>query len=171
MLVSVKIADGQILHAVEHTAAQLAEKALRNYRHELVVRGYREHCEQIQHDKDYHYRDYLRKCRAYIAVAALEIVGNDAEHLLHEYRRDGRYYRGKYNAHRRQRNKTGIKLYQQTENTAERAGLFAALNILLIILHLRHLLSAARKARGRYPSCQAAAHACPMQLFCRRRAL
>ena len=51
VLVSVEVADGEILHPAEHLLTELVEKALRHIGHELLLNKDGEDGEHIQHDE------------------------------------------------------------------------------------------------------------------------
>ena len=152
VLMGVKIADGQILHVVEHLAAELVKVALGHVCHELGIGRHGYQREHIQRRKQRDVRDDLRLGGC--PVTAEVPLFNYRKHVLHEQRRDRGHDRRKQYAEHCERRHHGVileqLLYRPTESLgvgcAHRAALRSAFAHITHRPHLRS--SAVHRSRG-----------------------
>ena len=172
VLVRIEILYRQILHPVEHTPAELAEKALRDIRHELGIDSDRDDREKIQRDKYQYLGDDLSFSR--FPVAAEIPVLYRGYDLLDKYRRYSRNRGREEYTEYRQRDKSGIireqKLYSPSESSGSRLR-SALRRAVLSFFSFRHSLSlpssVVYRPRGRSRSLKAARCECPCRRSCR----
>ena len=89
----VEIPDGQILHSGEHFLAQLIQKTLGNFGHQLGINRDEGHGRQVQPDQYADQRKNFPGGGPPIGISFGQIPGNDCQHLLGKDRRNGRYHR------------------------------------------------------------------------------
>ena len=165
VLVSVEVADGEILHPAEHLLAELVEKALRHVGHELLLHKDGEDGENIQHDEQRQNRREL--CLRRGPVARNVPFFNDLNDILREERGDGGDDGREEDAGKRDGSEHGIvgkNLFHRAlqHGKVRRARVGAAAGCAVIMLHVRHLRSSGiRRPRGRSRSRQEAPRACP----------
>ena len=106
VLMGVKIADGQVLHPVEHLLAQLVEKALGHIGSKLGIRKDGEDREGVQDDQQHDVGNDLGLGGE--PIAAPVPVFHNGQNVLDKQRGDGRDYGREKNAPYRQRSQYGI---------------------------------------------------------------
>ena len=169
VLVRVKIADGKVLHFVEHRAAHFVEEALRKDRQKLVLQRHHHQRHQIQGAKrDDLGNDLLAGDRP--AHVALQAVFHDGQDVLLEYRGDRRGGGRKDGAgddDGHQLRVGGKEHFDQARNRFKVD--FRPLHLFhILLIHRRPLPSSVlRKSRGKWDWRRAAPRGCPAKPPCR----
>ncbi len=161
VLVGVKILDRKILHLLEHRAAHLAEKALRDIRHELGVQRDRHKRDGVHAHEEEDLRQNFGFCQLPVAadLPKLDHFG----HALQEYGGDRRGDRREDDTNDGDGDQRGVKTEEHFEQTSQNALFQARLAHWLITpRHRFHLRSfVAHRPHGRSRCSQAALRACP----------
>ena len=114
--VGVEILDGQALHLVEHTAAQLFERALGDDGHELVESQARYERNAVEARKDSHKTEYRPLGRG--PVAGLPALFYDRDDVLHEDGGQGAHHGVHDDADEGERQHDRIELAYGTQQAA-----------------------------------------------------
>ena len=123
--VRVKIADGQLLHALEHFVAHLLEDALRDRNHDAVIQEGRNNAHQIHQRHERDRVDQAGKDRRGLQQQRRDIV---VDQHAQEHRTCHVRHCGKQNADQHHGELHGVAASKVTEQTCERfLRVFAAL--------------------------------------------
>ena len=152
----VKVFYREILHASEHTAAELGKKALRDISHKLRICEHRKYRKHVKAHKS----DDLRcnECARGFPVAAYGVIADYLYDFLQKERGDRRDNSRKHDADRCYHDKSGIAFVKKLYHTTEDLGICLrtvclCLHVRLTVFHRRLLLSSVEyKYRGRYRS-------------------
>ena len=117
--IGVKVADGQILHVVEHLLTQLFQRALGDNGHHLRVEGTCDEADHIHGHQDSHKAENFSGDRR--PVAALIALVHHGDDLLQEDRRHGAHESVDQDADQRDRQQHRIEFKQGLEQSAEHA--------------------------------------------------
>ena len=148
MIVGIEIADGKVLHAVEHLLAHFFQRALRDDGHELSIYNTRCQAEDIKHRQQRHQSQNAAGYGGPIAaLPALLHGGNDVLHEDGRHRTDDGVEQDARHGNGQQHR---IKTEQRADETAQHALGRAAL-CGSFIRHRRHLPCSERYTpRGRF---------------------
>ena len=155
--VGVEVADGQILHVVEHLFTHLLQRALRDDGHHLRIEEAGDEADHVHAHQNGHKAKDLAGNGG--PVAALVGIVDDGDDVLHEDGRRGADDGVDEYTHQRHRQKHGIELKQRAQQAAQNAlgralaagrGLARLGSGLFLILHPDHLpCSGSYRLRGR----------------------
>ena len=131
VVVRVEVADGQILHAVEHLLTQLCKRALRDDGHQLRVGDAGQKAQAVE---DRENRDEAENVAGNGGpVAGLPTLLDSSDDVLHEYGRNGADDCIQQNAQQRDRKQDRVEAEQHPDQAEQYgfAGICALLNILI----------------------------------------
>ena len=116
VIMRIKIADGQILHVIEHLFTELCQRSLGDDSHQLSIKDVGKKADRIQSDQKGQQSKNGSGSRG--PVSAFKGVLHDGNGVLHEHRRNGAHNCIDENADQRDRKKHRIK----AEYGADQAG-------------------------------------------------